>query len=146
MMAAPRPESQRPSPLPSRNPLPLSASQEAQVRELYYKNVRDKCGDEIRGLHPVVQMTSNVCVNTIQAFAKCATNRTISATWACRQQRLAMNGCMVQHATQRMQDEAREEWFTNMETRKKEREEREKQRIIAEEFNREWWKRDEEGK
>ena len=79
-------------------------------------------------------------------FAKCATNRTISATWACRQQRLSMNGCMVQHATQRMQDEAREQWFANMEVRKKEREEQEKKRVIAEEFNRQWWKRDKDDK
>ena len=77
-------------------------------------------------------------------FAACTTNRTISATWACRQQRLAMNGCMVQHATQRMQDEAREEWFAGMESRRQEREEREKKRILAEEFNKEWWKKEEE--
>jgi COX assembly protein 1 len=31
------------------NPTPLSATQEAQVREIYYKNVRAKCGDEIAG-------------------------------------------------------------------------------------------------
>lgn len=34
---------------PSRNPLPLSASQESQVRELYHKRVRQKCADEVRG-------------------------------------------------------------------------------------------------
>jgi len=37
------------SPLPSRNPLPLSSSQESQVRELYHKRVRNKCADEVRG-------------------------------------------------------------------------------------------------
>jgi hypothetical protein len=31
------------------NPTPLSAPQEQQVRDLYYKNVRDKCADEIKG-------------------------------------------------------------------------------------------------
>ena len=56
-----------------------------------------------------------------------------------------MNGCMVQHATQRMQDEAREEWFASMEARKREREETQKQRTVAEEFNRQWWKKDVEG-
>lgn len=35
--------------LPSRNPLPLSAAQEGQVRDLYYKRVRAHCADEIRG-------------------------------------------------------------------------------------------------
>lgn len=39
------------SPLnPTRKPLPLSASQESQVRELYYKRVRNKCADEVRGM------------------------------------------------------------------------------------------------
>ena len=45
-------EHTRQPPLPSRNPLPLSATQEAQVRELYYKNVRVKCADAIKGELP----------------------------------------------------------------------------------------------
>lgn len=36
--------------LPS-NPTPLSAPQEQQVREIYYRNVRAKCGKEIEGTH-----------------------------------------------------------------------------------------------
>lgn len=35
--------------MPSRNPLPLSASQEAQVRDIFYQNVRAQCQDEIKG-------------------------------------------------------------------------------------------------
>lgn len=35
--------------VPSRNPLPLSASQEAQVRDLFYARVRQQCADEIKG-------------------------------------------------------------------------------------------------
>jgi len=31
------------------NPTPLSAPQEQQVRDLYYKNVRAKCAQEIEG-------------------------------------------------------------------------------------------------
>lgn len=46
MMVTPQGE---PRPLPSRNPLPLSSAQEAQVRDLYYKRVRAHCADEIRG-------------------------------------------------------------------------------------------------
>lgn len=38
-------------PMPSRNPLPLSASQEAQVREIFYERVRGYCGPEIKGTH-----------------------------------------------------------------------------------------------
>lgn len=36
-------------PMPSRNPLPLSASQEAQVRDIFYARVRKHCADEIKG-------------------------------------------------------------------------------------------------
>ncbi len=36
-------------PMPSTNPLPLSASQEAQVRDLYYARVRQHCAAEIKG-------------------------------------------------------------------------------------------------
>jgi COX assembly protein 1 len=38
--------------LPS-NPTPLSAPQEQQVRDLYYKNVRAKCATEIAGTQAV---------------------------------------------------------------------------------------------
>lgn len=37
--------------MPSRNPLPLSASQEAQVREIFYERVRGYCGPEIKGIY-----------------------------------------------------------------------------------------------
>ena len=36
--------------MPSRNPLPLSASQEAQVREIFNARVREKCADDIKGM------------------------------------------------------------------------------------------------
>ena len=92
-----------PLPLPSRNPLPLSAAQEAQVRELYYKRVRTYCADEIRGKYqprrfPRFKAFPNF---KLADFASCALNRTFSATWVCRQQRLAMNSCMVSHATKK---------------------------------------------
>ncbi|SLM37941.1 Cytochrome c oxidase biogenesis protein Cmc1-like [Lasallia pustulata] len=118
MMATTKPESH---PLPSRNPLPLSAAQEGQVRDLYYKRVRGKCANEIRD------------------FASCAMNRTISATWACRSERLAMNSCMVLHATQQEQDAAREEWFATIDVRARQRAEKEKKRKEQEKFHREWW-------
>ena len=38
-------------PVPSHNPLPLSASQEAQVREIFYSRVRNRCADEIKGVY-----------------------------------------------------------------------------------------------
>ena len=36
--------------VPSRNPLPLSASQEAQVRDVFHARVRRQCGPEIKGM------------------------------------------------------------------------------------------------
>lgn len=52
-MAAPAPPAGSPAQetlsVPSRNPLPLSASQEAQVRDIYYARVRKACSDEIKG-------------------------------------------------------------------------------------------------
>ena len=72
-------------------------------------------------------------------FASCATNRTISATWACRKQRLAMNSCMIQHASQKEQDAAREEWFASMDLRRLEMEQKKRQKAEAEKFFKEWW-------
>ncbi|KAJ5961326.1 uncharacterized protein N7479_008476 [Penicillium vulpinum] len=88
-----------------RNPLPLSAPQEQEVKLLYYKRVRAHCAPEIK------------------AFAECAVNRTVTATWVCRQQRLAMNSCMLAHAKPEEEDRAREEWFASYEERRRAREE-----------------------
>lgn len=49
-MAAPGQPSPIVTPLPARTPLPLSASQEQQVRDIYHKRVRAKCAEEIRGM------------------------------------------------------------------------------------------------
>ncbi|KAF8241643.1 hypothetical protein K440DRAFT_481334, partial [Wilcoxina mikolae CBS 423.85] len=89
--------------LPSRNPLPLSASQEGQVRDLYYARVRGLCAEEIR------------------IFAECARGRTVTATWACRTERGKMNKCMVANATQENHDAAREEWFRQRMEKKKQK-------------------------
>ncbi len=72
-------------------------------------------------------------------FASCALNRTISATWACRSQRLNMNKCMISHATQEEQDEAREQWFATRDKRRDEREAKERKRKEQEKLHREWW-------
>ena len=36
-------------PMPSRNPLPLSSTQEAHIREVYHNRVRRQCAKEIEG-------------------------------------------------------------------------------------------------
>jgi len=44
------------------SPLPLTASQEQQVRDIYYKNVRVKCDPEIRGIYTAVkELAKTVC-------------------------------------------------------------------------------------
>ncbi|KAI9806444.1 MAG: hypothetical protein M1833_003631 [Piccolia ochrophora] len=125
-------------PLPSRNPLPLSAAQEQQVRDLYYARVRGFCADEIKDRD--VRLTRFVID---AAFASCAAHRTISATWACRTERLTMNACMMKHATRDEQDKARAEWFATRTERGKQRDEAEERRKEAEKKHREWWGLDE---
>ncbi|KAF4341783.1 cytochrome c oxidase biogenesis [Fusarium beomiforme] len=44
--------------VPSRNPLPLSASQEAQVRDIFYQKVRKECAEEIKGTFPAATSTT----------------------------------------------------------------------------------------
>ncbi|EQL02391.1 Cytochrome c oxidase biogenesis protein [Ophiocordyceps sinensis CO18] len=107
--------------VPSRNPLPLSASQEAQVRDVYYARVRKQCTDEIK------------------AFAACALGRTFSVSFACRAEHRAMNGCMKLHATQQEHDAAREEWFALRLERQRQREHKAKVALAQEDFMREWW-------
>ncbi|KXX82944.1 COX assembly mitochondrial protein 2 [Madurella mycetomatis] len=108
-------------PMPSRNPLPLSATQEAQVRDIFHERVRRKCADEIK------------------AFADCALGRTFSAPFACRELHRVMNGCMKQHSTQAEQDAAREEWFARRMERQRERERKARRKAEQEAFLREWW-------
>ncbi|RMZ82360.1 hypothetical protein DV737_g2100, partial [Chaetothyriales sp. CBS 132003] len=85
-----------------RNPLPLSSKQEAEVRDVYHRKVRALCAPEIA------------------AFAACARGRTVSLAWACKPEQLAMNSCMIQHAAdKRLQDEAREEWFSGVLARRR---------------------------
>ncbi|QIW97091.1 hypothetical protein AMS68_002609 [Peltaster fructicola] len=114
----------RPDPLSIRSPLPLSASQEGQVRELYYKRVRQKCADEVR------------------EFATCAHNRTFTATFMCRAEQKAMNECMVKHATQAEQDAARTEWFATIDERHQARVKKEEKRVKDEKFWKSWWDKD----
>jgi len=87
------------------NPLPLSASQEAEVRKVYYARVRARCADEIK------------------EFADCARGRTFSVAWTCRAQHRAMNSCMIQFATKAEEDAAREEWFAGILERRQKKEE-----------------------
>ncbi|VBB72622.1 Putative protein of unknown function [Podospora comata] len=108
-------------PIPSRNPLPLSASQEAQVRDVFYARVRAKCGPEIK------------------AFADCAQGRTFSAPFLCRGPLHVMNNCMKIHATPEEQDAAREEWFEKRVERQKEKERKARRKLEQEKFLREWW-------
>lgn len=64
-------------------------------------------------------------LSLLPAFAECARNRTFTTTWVCRDQRLAMNSCMLAHASPEEEDRAREEWFAGREARRRQREEQE---------------------
>ncbi|KAI1324603.1 hypothetical protein F5Y16DRAFT_380309 [Xylariaceae sp. FL0255] len=107
--------------MPSRNPLPLSASQEAQVREVFNARVRELCAEEIG------------------AFAACARDRTFTIPFKCRALSHAMNNCMLLHATPAEHDRAREQWFAGRHARAKEQREKEKRKLEQERFHREWW-------
>ena len=50
-----------------------------------------------------------------------------------------MNSCMIEHASQKEQDAAREEWFAGMESRRLEMEEKKRQKAKGEKFRKEWW-------
>ncbi|KAK4201786.1 cytochrome c oxidase biogenesis protein Cmc1 like-domain-containing protein [Triangularia verruculosa] len=119
--AAAAPSEQKARPIPSRNPLPLSASQESQVRDVFYARVRAKCGPEIK------------------AFAECAQDRTFSSPFLCRGPLHVMNNCMKIHATPEEQDAAREEWFEKRVERQKEKERKARRKLEQEKFLREWW-------
>ena len=99
------------------------------MKQLYYKRVRGFCAPEIKGNPlppPFLNLSGGYCVHANPgwvAFAECAVNRTITATWVCRDQRLPMNACMVAHAKPEEEDRAREEWFATHEERKRGREE-----------------------
>ncbi|KAK7743624.1 hypothetical protein SLS53_004159 [Cytospora paraplurivora] len=108
-------------PLPSRNPLPLSASQEAQVREIFHEKVRAQCQPEIK------------------AFAECALGRTLSIPFVCRGPHRVMNACMKRNATTAVEDESREEWFAKRQERAKAKLEKEKRKAEQQKFLREWW-------
>ena len=93
------------------SPLPLSATHEQQVKEIYYKRVRGYCAPEIKGLHTLAHFSviKDEITNLSSwktAFAECARGRTFTTTWVCREQRLAMNSCMLAHARRREREEA----------------------------------------
>ncbi|KAH6697856.1 hypothetical protein EV126DRAFT_401916 [Verticillium dahliae] len=134
--------------VPSLNPLPLSASQEAQVRDIYYARVRAACAPEIKGtnwltssasLAPPPIPPSPLTAHAEPAFAECALGRTLSIPFVCRTPHRAMNSCMVSHATQAEQDAAREDWFAQRLERQRERERKAQKKAGQEEFLREWW-------
>ena len=144
-----------------RNPMPLSAAQEQQVRDLYYKRVRGYCAEEIKRLSAPVTGRVHVVAplhyptyppsplissqhahsdprRSHAEFATCAKNRTVTTTWKCRQERLAMNSCMIARATLEEQDAAREEWLATRLIRKKEREEKDRQSKELQRLYMEW--------
>jgi len=135
----PTPDSEDRLPMPSRNPLPLSASQEAQIRDIYYARVRSRCADEIKGSPPLPLFLFSPLTPPRTAFADCALGRTFSVAFKCRDPHRVMNSCMKIHATQEEQDGAREDWFAARMERQRERERKARRKAEQEAFLREWW-------
>lgn len=50
-----------------------------------------------------------------------------------------MNSCMIQYASQKEHDAAREEWLATMELRRHELEEKGRKKAEDEKFFQEWW-------
>ncbi|KAI9747466.1 MAG: hypothetical protein M1815_004176 [Lichina confinis] len=145
-----------------RNPMPLSATHEQQVRDLYHKRVRGYCAEEIKRLSAPITTDDFIFMPSLPyatippapvdliatcsfsshvirtEFAICAKNRTVTATWKCRQERLAMNSCMIARATPEEQDAARGEWLATRLIRKKEREEKDRQSKELQKMYMEW--------
>lgn len=123
------------SPL-GRNPLPVTARQETQIRELFYRRVRNRCAQEIKGM--LARKSTVHCMRLLACsdFAACAHGRTFTSGIACRARRLSMNNCMIAHDTQAERDAAREEWFATIDKRIAEKEEKERKRQEALEMRR----------
>ncbi|KAF3491264.1 uncharacterized protein GIQ15_00781 [Arthroderma uncinatum] len=123
--STPTPPTSTPRRVDLRNPTPLSATQEGEVSLIIQFSAKSRgrrtTDDE---LQPYEIGSSQLTLSLIlsKEFAACAVNRTVTATWVCRKQRLAMNACMVLHAKPEVEDQAREEWFAGREARIKARE------------------------
>jgi COX assembly protein 1 len=131
--------------LPS-NPTPLSAPQEQQVRDIYYKSVRAKCATEIEGASPRACRPLPQPTNMPPAFAQCALGRTVTMIYACREPRLAMNSCMLQYQNQDELDKARAQWFQLAGERKAARQEHARKLLDAQSKHKEWWNLDDSGR
>ncbi|KAK4152228.1 hypothetical protein C8A00DRAFT_35081 [Chaetomidium leptoderma] len=125
-------------PMPSRNPLPLSATQEGQVRDIFHARVRDRCRPEIKGIASMFHPFRRALLSS--PFADCAIKHTYTASFLCRETLHVMNSCMKLHATQEEQDGAREDWFAQRLERQKERERKALRKAEQESFLREWWR------
>lgn len=91
------------------------------LSSFYDRRTRPSASSDKSPCHHIRKILANI---NPPAFAECAVNRTVTATWVCRQQRLAMNSCMVAHANNREEeDRAREEWFATYEERKRAKDE-----------------------
>ncbi len=125
------------------NPTPLSAPQEQQVRDLYYKNVRSKCAAEIECAY--CNPFPRLFHSQVKAFAQCALGRTLTMIYVCRAPRLAMNACMLQYQNQDELDAARQEWFALADERQRQREEHARRLENARKQHKEWWGLDASG-
>ncbi|GAA86702.1 hypothetical protein AKAW_04816 [Aspergillus luchuensis IFO 4308] len=98
-----------------RNPLPLSAAQEAEVKQLYYKRVRSLCAPEIKGENHPPYTPIPIPISFPSSKPKGKVIR--------RMRRQPHNNSNMAHAKPEVEDRAREEWFATHEERRKAKEE-----------------------
>ncbi|KAF7546996.1 hypothetical protein G7046_g9148 [Stylonectria norvegica] len=144
--------------VPSRNPLPLSASQEAQVREVFYTRVRKQCGNEIKGepsrAERIFALRLPPSIDRPTDSARESFNANPDSPPSLRRMRPRTNLYRLLrlpdrtprhervHEAARVAGRARRarvEWFSMRMERQHEREKKAKVAAAQEEFMREWW-------
>eukprot|EP00898_Chlorokybus_atmophyticus_P003705 jgi/Chlat1/4335/Chrsp29S04489 len=55
-----------------------------------------------------------LCDPVIRKYAECATGRTLSIVWACKDSAKDMNDCLHQHTTEQVLDEFKQEYLASI--------------------------------
>eukprot|EP00299_Pterocystis_sp_00344_P005637 c1722_g1_i1.p2 GENE.c1722_g1_i1~~c1722_g1_i1.p2 ORF type:complete len:109 (+),score=20.87 c1722_g1_i1:36-329(+) len=59
----------------------------------------------------LIETANHHCHESIAAFAKCASGRTVSVVWACQEQNKAMIECHKPHVTDAKLEELKRQWL-----------------------------------
>lgn len=75
----------------------------------------------------------------ITEFALCAKAHTVTVNFTCSDEKLSMNQCLRRYGTMEEEDQARNEWFSKLDVRRKEREKELQDRKENEKKLKDWW-------